>query len=96
MSEEMKAALNFFLNALKTEFTKQIVMNIREEIEEKLKLKKEYYSLKEVSFITGLAVGAIKGRYRRGSLKVVYDGITPLIPACEVERLLMRLKKQKR
>lgn len=58
-------------------------------------LQKKYYSLKEVSFITGLSVLALKGRYKRGTLAVVYEGQTPLIPSSEVDRLLTKLERQK-
>jgi hypothetical protein len=55
---------------------------------------KLFYSLKEVSHITGLSVRAIKERYRRGTLQVVYDGTTPLIPAESLNELVEKLNRQ--
>jgi hypothetical protein len=55
---------------------------------------KLFYNLKEVSHITGLTVRAIKERYRRGTLQVVYDGTTPLIPTESLDELVEKLRKQ--
>jgi hypothetical protein len=57
--------------------------------------EKQFYSLKEMSYITGLSVNAIKGRYRRQTLIVVYEGQTPLIPSDEVKRILFKLERQR-
>ncbi len=57
---------------------------------------KEYYSVKEFGEMFGLSKNAVKGRYRRGTLEVCYDGLTPLIPKAEVDRFKQKLKNQKR
>ena len=82
------------IDEIKAELRMEIMGDINNLIESKVKLRKEFYSLKEVSHITGLTVNAIKGRYRRKTLKVAYEGVTPLIPTNEVERLLQKLKLQ--
>ncbi len=57
---------------------------------------KEYYSIKEFGEMFGLSKNAVKGRYRRGTLEVYYDGTTPLIHRDEVERFKQKLQRQKR
>jgi hypothetical protein len=70
----------------------------KDELKKELEIKqlptKLFYSLKEVSHVTGLTVRAIKERYRRGTLQVVYEGTTPLIPAESLDELIEKLRKQ--
>ena len=84
--------LPLFERAIRTAVEEELKRREKEEF----KVEKLYYSLKEVSMITGLTVLAIKGRYRRGTLGVVRSGQTPLIPADEVERLLLKLDEQRK
>jgi hypothetical protein len=74
------------LNELKADFT---------QLKESRGVSKLYYSIKEVSELTGLTFNAVKGRQRRGTLKVVYEGQTPLIPSDEVNKLVARLDRQR-
>ena len=64
------------------------------EMEAKILPTKLFYSLKEVHHITGLSIRAIKGRYTRGTLQVVYDNVTPLIPADSLNELIDKLNRQ--
>lgn len=93
----MEKIIQKAVQLLITHITKEVIANINNEltiIREQTEVKKEYYSYKELSQITGLSINAIKGRRRRGTLKVVYNGITPLISCEEVQRLLNKLKQQ--
>lgn len=92
--EIMENSVLKLIDEIKTELMMEIMGDLNNLIESKTKLRKEFYSLKEVSYITGLSVHAIKGRYRRKTLKVAYEGGTPLIPTEEVERLVNKLKLQ--
>jgi hypothetical protein len=75
-------------------FKLEIKQELINEFDSKKLPVKLFYSLKETSFITGLSVRAIKERYRRGTLEVVYDGVTPLIPADSLNELLEKLNRQ--
>ncbi len=88
---------NYFLQLL-AELKNQIILEVLTQLrnETNRSARKEYYSLKEVSEITGLTINSIKGRYRRGTLRVVYSNNRPLIPASELERFLNRLGGQYR
>jgi hypothetical protein len=90
----MKSSISELIEVIKEELMLEITRDLISIVEERMKPKKAFYSLKEVSFITGLSVHAIKGRYRRKTLKVSYEGGTPLIPADEVDRILQKLKIQ--
>ena len=90
----MKILLESLLEELKNQIVKEVLFQLRNEIQSPN--KKLFYSLAEVSEITGLTKISIKGRYRRGTLKVVYSGIKPLIPASELEIFLNRLGGQHR
>ncbi len=57
---------------------------------------RQYYHIKEVSEITGLTVGALKGRIRRKTLKAAYDSTSILIPTKELDRLLVNLKQSQK
>lgn len=89
----IEAMLTFF-----AEFQLNSQVNIKQEVVAELEAKmlptKLFYSLKEVSHITGLSIRAIKERYRRGTLQVVYDNVTPLIPADSLNELVEKLNRQ--
>jgi hypothetical protein len=88
----MKKSFIVLLEELKNEIIHEILGILR--IEFSRPMKKEFYSLEEVSEITGLTKTSIKGRYRRGTIERVYSGNKPLIPAKEVEKLLHKLNLQ--
>lgn len=90
--EIMKKTFLELLDELKDEIIREILGVLR--IEFSRPMKKEFYSLEEVSEITGLPISSIKGRYRRGTIQRVYSGNKPLIPATEVEKLLHKLNLQ--
>jgi hypothetical protein len=92
--DDMKILLESLLEELKNQIVKEVLFQLRNEIQSPN--KKLFYSLAEVSEITGLTKISIKGRYRRGTLKVVYSGNKPLIPASELEIFLNRLGGQHR
>lgn len=87
-------AFGVLFNELKENIKEELLKELEPIVIAKYKAKKLFYSLKEVSHITGLTIHAIKGRYRRKNLSVVYDGTTPLIPSDEVNRLIEKLNKQ--
>jgi len=91
---KMKNSILILVEKIKDELMSELMDNVKDLIESKVRIRKQFYSLKEVSYLTGLTINAIKGRYRRGTLKVVYEGTTPLIPTPEVERLIKKLKLQ--
>jgi len=88
----MKKILFELLDDLKNEIICEVLGIIRREFSKPT--KKEFYSLEEVSVITGLSKSSIKGRYRRGTIERVYSGNKPLIPARELEKLLYKLNLQ--
>lgn len=90
--EIMKKTFLELLDELKNEIICEVLGIIRREFSKPT--KKEFYSLEEVSVITGLTKSSIKGRYRRGTIERVYSGNKPLIPAKEVEKLLHKLNLQ--
>ena len=90
----MENSILILIEKIKAGLMMELMDNVKDLIESNITLRKEFYSLKEVSEVTGLSINAIKGRYRRGTLKVVYEGTTPLIPTAEVERLIKKLKLQ--
>ena len=93
-----KSLLNAFMTFLQDfseEFKEDIKSELMIELDSKVLPPKLFYSLKEVSHITGLSVRAIKGRYGRGTLDVVYEATTPLIPATEVSMLVDKLNRQR-
>ena len=90
--EIMKKTFLELLDELKNEIICEVIGIIRREFSKPT--KKEFYSLEEVSVITGLTKSSIKGRYRRGTIERVYSGNKPLIPAKEVEKLLHKLNLQ--
>ena len=92
--DDMKNLLESLLEELKNQIVKEVLFQLRNEIQSPN--KKLFYSLAEVSEITGLTKISIKGRYRRGTLKVVYSGNKPLIPASELEIFLNRWGGQHR
>lgn len=83
-----------FFHAMKSEIIQEVMDKVLNHLEGLLTSRKEFYTLKEVSQITGLSVRQIKSRYRKGTIKHTYDGTTPLIPSIEVEKFLEKLKKQ--
>ena len=93
-SKKYDAFIAFF-EAFKEEVKDEVMNEVERALIDRYSVKKEYYSLKEVAHLTGLSVHAIKGRYRRSALAVVYEGQTPLIPADEVGRLLAKLERQR-
>lgn len=56
-------------------------------------LKKEFYNIHELSVITGLSPLALKGRRKRGQIKMINEGNEILISKTEVDRFLKRLNK---
>ncbi len=76
------------------DFNEDWKVEMKRELEGAQLPTKLFYSLKEVSHITGLSVRAIKERYRRGTLQVVYDCTTPLIPTESLNELVEKLRKQ--
>ncbi len=88
----MQHSFASFLEDFKQEIINEVIRVIKQE--STTPMTKEFYSLKEVSSITGLSINSIKGRYRRGSIARVYSGNKPLIPACELDKLLNALKIQ--
>ena len=83
-------------------FMKHMEDLIEQRVNEKLKVfvqktteaPKAFYSLKEVSHLTGITFLGLKGRQKRGTLKCVNEGNVVLVPKSEVERLLDKLKRQ--
>ena len=63
----MKISFVALLDELKDEIIREILGVLR--IEFSRPMKKEFYSLEEVSEITGLSKSSIKGRYRRGTIE---------------------------
>ncbi len=61
---------------------------------ESAQLQKIFYNLEEVAHITGIKVGALKGRIKRKTLFCVYDSTVILIPKEELTRLIDKLNKQ--
>jgi hypothetical protein len=96
MKDKNKALENAFLAfmAFLQDFNEDWKVEMKRELEGAQLPTKLFYSLKEVSHITGLSVRAIKERYRRGTLQVVYDGTTPLIPAESLNELVEKLNRQ--
>ena len=96
MKDKNKALENAFLAFMTflQDFNDDWKEEIKRELEAQQLPKKLFYSLKEVSHITGLTERAIKGRYNRKTLQVVYDGTTPLIPAESLDELIEKLRKQ--
>jgi hypothetical protein len=88
----MKNSLIELLDELKSEIIFEVISVIRNEFTKPS--KKEFYSLKEVSEITGLPISSIKRKYRSGSIKRVYSGNRPLIPSQELEKLICNLNLQ--
>ena len=97
MRKKTNSVASAFLAFLQ-EFNDDFKMEIRNELilewESRVLPQKLFYNLKEVSHITGLSIRAIKERYRRGTLQVVYDGVTPLIPADSLNELVEKLNRQ--
>lgn len=96
MNVELKHMLIALFEKLKEEIKQELLEEIKTIIasNNNSDIPKEFYSYKELSRATGLTIGAIKGRRRRGTIKVVYEGTTPLLPKAEFERLIANLKKQ--
>jgi len=90
----MNEMMTKLLNAMKSEIINEIMEKVINHFEGLMANNKEFYTLKEVSHITGLTERQIKNRYRNGTIKHIYDGGTPLIPSIELEKLLNKLKKQ--
>jgi hypothetical protein len=96
MKDRNKALENAFLAfmAFLQDFNEDWKDELKRELQANQLPTKLFYNLKEVSHITGLSVRAIKERYRRGTLQVVYDGTTPLIPTESLDELIEKLRKQ--
>ena len=82
------------INELKSEIANEVIQHIISHLEIQNAVKKEFYTLEEVSSITGLSIRQIKYRYKNGKMNPVYDGTTPLIPKLELDRYLNRLMIQ--
>lgn len=96
MKDKTKALENAFMAFMSflQDFNEDWKDELKRELNAQQLPTKLFYSLKEVSHITGLTVRAIKERYRRGTLQVVYDGTTPLIPTESLDELVEKLRKQ--
>jgi hypothetical protein len=82
------------INELKSEIANEVIQHITSHLEIQNAVKKEFYTLEEVSVITGQNKRKIKYRYKNGQMKPVYDGTTPLIPKLELDKYLNRLRSQ--
>ena len=82
------------INELKLEIANEVIQYIISHLEVKNNVAKEFYTLEEVSSITGLSIRQIKYRYKSGKMNRVYDGTQPLIPTVELDRYLNRLRVQ--
>lgn len=82
------------INELKTEIANEVIQHIISHLEVKNNVAKEFYTLEEVSRITGLSKRQLKYRYKNGKMNPVYDGTQPLIPTLELDRYLNRLRVQ--
>jgi len=82
------------INELKLEIANEVIQHIISHLEVKNNVAKEFYTLEEVSSITGLSIRQIKYRYKSGKMNPVYDGTQPLIPTVELDRYLNRLRVQ--
>jgi predicted RNA-binding protein with RPS1 domain len=82
------------INELKSEIANEVIQHIISHLEVKNNVAKEFYTLEEVSSITGLSIRQIKYRYKIGKMNPVYDGTQPLIPTVELDRYLNRLRIQ--
>ena len=88
----MKNTLIELLEVLKNEIINEILVILKREISSPN--KKEFYSVDEVSEITGLPKSNIKTKYQNGIIERVYSGNKPLIPAKELEKLIYILNLQ--
>lgn len=52
---------------------------------------KQYYTIQELSVITGISVLGLKGRRKRGQIRMINEGNEILIPVTEVNRYLKKL-----
>ncbi len=52
---------------------------------------KQFYNIQELSVITGISVLGLKGRRKRGKVKMINDGNEILITVTEANRYLKRL-----
>lgn len=82
------------ITELKAEIANEVIQHIISHLEIQNAVKKEFYTLEEVSSITGLSIRQIKYRYKSGKMNPVYDGTQPLIPTLELDRYLNRLRNQ--
>jgi hypothetical protein len=96
MKDKNKALENAFLAFMTflQDFNDDWKDELKRELEGNQMPTKLFYSLKEVTHITGLSIRAVKERYRRGTLQVVYDGTTPLIPVESLNELVEKLNRQ--
>ena len=88
----MKNTLIELLEELKNEIINEILVILKREISSPN--KKEFYSVDEVSEITGLPKSNIKRKYQNGIIERVYSGNKPLIAAKELEKLIYILNLQ--
>lgn len=82
------------ITELKAEIANEVIQHIISQLEVKNNVAKEFYTLEEVSNITGLSIRQIKYRYKNGKINPVYDGTKPLIPTLELDKYLNRLRNQ--
>lgn len=93
-TKEMILAFTVFMEDFQKEMEEKFDKKLEEALLRLTPVKKEFYSLEEATTITGIPIGGLKGRRRRGTLQAAYDGNYLLIPASEIDRLLKKLKKQ--
>ncbi|MBI3136037.1 MAG: hypothetical protein HYZ14_15275 [Bacteroidetes bacterium] len=96
-SAGFESLLSSFLRSLEEMVDRRVEEKLnRMASPQKLNEGKEYYSLKEVSHITGITFLGLKGRQKRGTLKCVNEGNTVLVPKNELERILKLLSRQQK
>ena len=93
MTKDLELLFDNLIAALAIEFKKQFIQELNGRQSTTLNAVKQYYSLNEVVEITGLSVLALKGRRKRGSIKLVNEGNCILMAKAELDRLLSKLNK---
>lgn len=65
--------------------------NIVFKLEPNPNIKKLFYHITELAYMTGLSIRALKGRRERGQIKMINEGNEILIEAKEVDRFISSL-----
>ena len=93
MTKELEIIFDSLIATLAVEIKKQLIHELNGRQSTTLNAVKQYYSLKEVVEITGLSVLALKGRRRRGSIKLINEGNCILMSKDELNKLLEKLNR---